>query len=122
MKKFLKQKSIWIPLLMGILFSLTSNLLGWDLKFQDLFWNDLDSTWNGKKNPLSQWLYYYGIIPALALSFLGLFILLLGYFIKRLAAYRKIALYLFLTLAIGNGLVVNGLFKEFWGVPDRPKL
>tara|TARA_B100001769_G_scaffold197848_1_gene158006 strand:+ start:329 stop:1477 length:1149 start_codon:yes stop_codon:yes gene_type:complete len=119
MKKFLKQKSIWIPLLMGILFSLTSNLLGWDLKFQDLFWNDLDSTWNGKTNPLSKWLYYYGIIPALALSFSGLFILLLGYFIKRLAAYRKIALYLFLTLAIGNGLVVNGLFKEFWGRP-RP--
>lgn len=119
LKRFLLQRSIWMPLLAGILFSLTSNLFGWDLKFQDIFWDDLGAAWLGKTNPNAQMLYHYGVTPAIAISFMGLIILMLGYFIKRLTAYRKIALYLFLVLAIGNGLVVNGLFKEYWGRP-RP--
>lgn len=119
LKSFLLQRSIWVPLLAGILFSVTSNLFGWDLKFQDIFWDDLDAAWLGKTNPNSQMLYNFGVMPAIAISFLGLIILMLGYFIKRLTAYRKIALYLFLVLAIGNGLVVNGLFKDHWGRP-RP--
>jgi len=42
-----------------------------------------------------------------------------GCFIEKLAVYRKLALFCFLVMVIGPGLIVNGFFKTCWGRP-RP--
>ena len=117
--QFLVSKDILIPILIGILISILSNSLNWDIHFQNLFWDAQLQEWVGKSHAIAQFLYNFGILPAILVPLLALFILILGYSFKALSAYRKIALYLFLVLAIGNGLIVNGLLKEHWGRP-RP--
>ncbi len=55
-------------------------------------------------NSFYQFLYDYGEWPALALSSLSLAIVLISFFAKKIARYRKEALYLFLTFAVGEEL------------------
>lgn len=116
---FIKKKEIWIPILFGIIYSVLNNYFNWDLSFQELFWNEREQLWEGKQNSFSLILYKFSVLPAIFIALTGLLIWIFSYSIQRLIFLRKIAIYLFLVLAIGNGLIVNGLFKEFWGRP-RP--
>lgn len=116
---FLKSKEIIIPIILGVLISVLSNQFNWDLRFQDLFWDTKLEQWTGKESAIAQLLYNYGVLPAILIPLFALLVLVLGYSLKALCPYRKIALYLFLVLAVGNGLLVNGLLKEYWGRP-RP--
>ena len=116
---FIKSRSILIPIILGVLFSICSNLFNWDLQFQNLFWNDSLATWVGKDDAIASFFYHYGILPAVIIPLVSLIILILSYSFKSILKFRKIALYLFLVLAIGNGVLVNGLLKEYWGRP-RP--
>ena len=116
---FLKSRSILIPIILGVLFSLFSNLFNWDLQFQNLFWDDHLAIWIGKENVIASFFYHYGIIPAVVIPLLSLIIHILSYSFKSILKFRTIALYLFLVLAIGNGILANGLLKEYWGRP-RP--
>ncbi len=67
-----------------------------------------------------------GFMPQLIKKFMIFFIvlilimLLLSLSIKKLSAYRKPLGFIFLTLCLGPGLLVNGLLKNFSGRP-RPK-
>lgn len=116
---FIKKKEIWMPIIFGILYTFLSNYFNWDLNFQELFWNDSERLWEGKQNSLSLFIYKFSILPAIIIAITALFIWIFSYSMHRLIPLRKIAIYLFLVLAIGNGLIVNGLLKEFWGRP-RP--
>lgn len=64
-------------------------------------------------------LYHYGNIPALMLGLFGLGAFILGFWVRRMASYRKIGLFLAVYLALGPGLVINAVFKDHWGRP-RP--
>lgn len=64
-------------------------------------------------------LYHYGNIPPLVLALCGLVLFILGFFVRRIANYRRIGLFLIIYLALGPGLVVNAVFKDHWGRP-RP--
>lgn len=116
---FIKKREIWIPISFGILYSVLNNYFNWDLNFQALFWNEGEQLWEGKRNNLSLLIYEFSILPAILIAITALFIWIFSYSVQRLIFLRKIGIYLFLVLAIGNGLIVNGLFKEFWGRP-RP--
>ncbi|RPG82953.1 MAG: phosphatase PAP2 family protein [Coraliomargarita sp. TMED73] len=118
-KKRLPNKYIYLPFIFGIAFSLASNLFGWDLAFQEWFRDPLNEQWTGRDKPLYTWLYHYGIVPALVVAVVSLITLILSYNLRRLIFTRRVAAYLFLLLALGNGLVTNGILKEYWGRP-RP--
>lgn len=64
-------------------------------------------------------LYNYGNIPPLILALGGLILFALSFFIRRIASYRKIGLFLVVYLILGPGLVINTVFKDNWGRP-RP--
>jgi len=64
-------------------------------------------------------LYHYGNIPPLMLGLYGLIVFVFGFFVRRLAPYRKIGLFLVVYLVLGPGLIVNTVFKDHWGRP-RP--
>ncbi|MGB0344465.1 MAG: phosphatase PAP2 family protein, partial [Coraliomargarita sp.] len=108
-----------MPLVFGLVFSLISNLLGWDLAFQELFRDASNQRWTGENQPLFDWLYHYGVIPALVVAVVSLVVLILSYSLRPLVASRRVAAYLFLLLALGNGLITNAILKEYWGRP-RP--
>ena len=64
-------------------------------------------------------LYNYGNIPPLILALCGLIMFIFSFFVRRIASYRKIGLFLVIYLILGPGLVINTVFKDHWGRP-RP--
>jgi membrane-associated PAP2 superfamily phosphatase len=66
------------------------------------------------------WLYAYGELPAFMMA-IGAFLVLLGS-LRRVAwrQYRRACLLLVLAVALGPGLLVNGLLQPLWGRP-RPR-
>jgi lipid A 4'-phosphatase len=67
-----------------------------------------------------RWLYRYGEYPALAMA-CGALLVCLGSCLRRSwCGYRRHCLFLILAVALGPGLLVNGLLKPAWGRP-RPR-
>lgn len=75
--------------------------------------------WPGNGNAFWEFVYSHASYPAFVLVGLGVIILVAGFFVPRLAAERKAALFLVLLLVLGPGLVVNALLKDNLGRP-RP--
>lgn len=76
--------------------------------------------WVSKDVGIWKFLYDYAPIPAFCLAGGALITIALSFRIAALRAYRKVALFFILVLAIGPGLIVNTFFKEHWGRP-RPR-
>lgn len=104
-------------LIKGLLFPLLALLIYAPWSAQIDLWTSHQFYHNGHfdSSIYLDWIYNYGIWPAWTLAVLGLIGLLSG---KR--EFRRVSLFLLLTLAIGSGLIVHGAFKENWGRP-RPK-
>jgi lipid A 4'-phosphatase len=71
---------------------------------------------------LNPWrfLYDYGTIPAIVLAVASLFAFIGSFWIRKIAPYRRAFLFFVLLMIIGPGLVVNTIFKGYWGRP-RPR-
>ncbi len=78
-----------------------------------LSWPYLD----GKPSTVINFLTPY---PAYLLAGGGFVMALLGWFSSRLRPWRKDGLFLVLLLALGPGLLINGVIKPLWGRP-RPE-
>jgi membrane-associated PAP2 superfamily phosphatase len=72
----------------------------------------------GRQFPWGQ-LYTYGEIPPVMFVLCALALYMAARFGKLKAAYTRPCLVVILTVAIGPGMIVNGILKERWGRP-RP--
>jgi len=72
----------------------------------------------GKLQPW-KFLYRYGEYPAYTMGTVALIIAIAGYFRPSLYSIRRQALYVAIVLIIGPGILVNTIFKGYWGRP-RP--
>lgn len=72
------------------------------------------------KGPILNALFDYGTIPANLTALIATILLLGSYLFKKLKNYRNPCLVLLLVYAMGAGLIINGMLKEYWGRP-RPK-
>lgn len=91
-------------------------LSGWlDLETSHLFFEKGDFS----SFPLWKWLYVYGIWPAW-----GMMIISFGALICSIAPkfrqWLRPSLFLILTMGVGSGLIIHGVFKDHWGRP-RPR-
>lgn len=75
--------------------------------------------WPGESWLWSRLLYRYGEAPAVLVGVFGLGAFSLSFFSPKWRAWRGPGLFLFLLLALGSGLLVNGLGKALLGRP-RP--
>jgi membrane-associated PAP2 superfamily phosphatase len=66
------------------------------------------------------WLYDYGEYPAIILALGASAVVLRSVWWPRWACYRRPCLCVVLAVALGPGLLVNGLLKPIWGRP-RPR-
>lgn len=66
------------------------------------------------------WLYHYGQYPAILMAFGAAFVFLRSFVQHSWAGYRRRCLILVLSVALGPGLLVNGILKPYWGRP-RPR-
>jgi lipid A 4'-phosphatase len=90
-----------------------------DLRLAASFYSAAQGWYLTRTAPWS-WLYDYGEYPAIVLS-IGAFLVLVGSFWRtKWASYRRQCLFLVLAVALGPGLVVNGILKPAWGRP-RPR-
>ena len=67
-----------------------------------------------------RFLYDFGTIPAIIIASASLATFIGSFWIRKITAYRSIALFLVLVMIVGPGLIVNTVFKEHWGRP-RPR-
>jgi membrane-associated PAP2 superfamily phosphatase len=78
------------------------------------------SSWFLKKAAPWSWLYGYGDYPGILMA-TGAALILVGSFVRHAwTSYRRHCLILVLAVALGPGLVVNGILKPLWGRP-RPR-
>ncbi|MBL0378439.1 MAG: phosphatase PAP2 family protein [Desulfofustis sp. PB-SRB1] len=107
-----------IPLLLAAAVTVPFYIWDIDLIAQSYFYQD--GHWYLRNNKALKLLYDYGPIPGLAVAVIGLLIFIVGLFFTSMRRTRRVGLFLVLFMAVGSGLVVNALFKEYWGRP-RPR-
>lgn len=107
------------PIAVLLVLTVLFRIFPWDLQLQSAFYQIENGWWFLEEHFLIILLDKYGYIPALIMSLLSAFVLIAGFRRFRFEKFRKIALLFLLTLAIGPGLFVHGVFKEHWGRP-RP--
>ena len=111
---------VWVPL--SILLGLT--ILFWftdlDIAIQSLLYSPAEEEWIWGHSQPWQFLYSFGVLPAVSIAVLALVVFLAGYGLPKIKKHRKKALFLVLLMALGPGLTVNLIFKDHWGRP-RPR-
>lgn len=78
-----------------------------------------DNGWFLARKPLWAWLHHYGTIPGLVMTLAALIGWGSGHFVPALASLRRPCMVVALTSIIAAGLLVNAVFKPYWGRP-RP--
>ena len=101
-----------------ILISILFAVLDLDRSISAQFF-DPELKWSMGGDWLWSRLYRYGTIPGAILAVACLAAWLTTFFNDRLAAWRPYFLLVVLTTAIAAGLLVNSVFKPYWGRP-RP--
>ncbi len=104
----------WGPLLLVLLVTPFTHF--WDLNLTRFAFSEKAFS----SHAFYQFFYDWGELPAITLSIGALLVVIAGVFSAKFRGWRKEALYLFLTFAIGGGLITNAVLKEYWGRP-RPK-
>ena len=109
----------FIPIFILIIITVIFRSTDWDLKIAGHFF---DSELNSFRVDASPWYFFYkfGEYPAIISVTVAAFILAIGFFNKVLKSYRFRSLLVILLLIIGPGIIINGIFKEYWGRP-RPR-
>ncbi|MEW5838109.1 MAG: phosphatase PAP2 family protein [Pseudomonadota bacterium] len=111
-------------ILLGLM--LASSLPFWiwplDIQVSSLFYHPelggKDAAWPVQNLPFVQFCYKAAPILTMLVALPALFILLFGAWFARIKTWRAYAAVVVLTVVLGPGLLVNGIFKEFW---DRPR-
>lgn len=85
-----------------------------DIKIQSYFYKP-GLGWFMKHEQPWDFLYRYGTIPAVLLSIFSVLLMILSYMTIKYFKYRKIALFLILTMLIGPGIIINITLKDHWG-------
>jgi membrane-associated PAP2 superfamily phosphatase len=127
MKTTRDYRRLWLPDLAGVL---TVAALGtvpfWltrlDLRLAAWFFRPAADGTPAWLHTAFPWLpiYRFGTWPALVLALGAAAWLVLGAVHTRFRRTRLQAAYLLLTMVLGPGLIINGLFKDHWGRP-RPR-
>jgi membrane-associated PAP2 superfamily phosphatase len=109
-----------IPLAIGIVLSVLTLLLRLDRQFADFFYNAETRSWAWSGLLVERLIYKLSPVPAFLMFGGGALAALASIRVERLRSWRRTGLCFALCMLLGPGLVVNGVFKEFYGRP-RPK-
>jgi membrane-associated PAP2 superfamily phosphatase len=107
------------PLLLVVAATVALCVTGWDAGLVRLFYSASEAGFPYRNVQPWQAIYHYGELPGLILGLGGLALVLGGWMVPRLRCWRKAGAFLALSLALGPGLLVNGILKPYWGRP-RP--
>ena len=113
-----KARDFAIPITILVLATIVIAVTGADLFASAPFC--IDGKWPiGDQQPWHL-LYLLDRGPSIGLGLCGLAAALIGSIYKQRHSWIKPGLFLVILLALGPGLIVNSIFKEYWGRP-RPR-
>jgi len=110
---------IFLPLLALIVLTAAFRLTSLDTAVCRVFYGTADNAWPWASSEPWAFAYRYGNLPGLVLGGGGLIVAIASLFWSRLRPYRRAGFFLAAVLAMGPGLLVNGVFKPYWCRP-RP--
>lgn len=112
------------PIILPLLIALVLTVLAWltriDFMWQDLFFNEQTGKWFLKNDLIVNLIYEISPIPAFAVFAISLIVVLTSIWKKTWRRFNRIAICWLLVMALGPGLIVNAVFKDWYGRP-RPK-
>jgi lipid A 4'-phosphatase len=108
----------WLPFALLLGLSALFHFSQIDLALQHKFWSPEKGWWLAK-NPFIQFLYHYGTWPAVIVGGGSTLLWVGSTLMGRWQQTRPLSLFLSLLLIIGLGLIINGIFKDYFGRP-RP--
>lgn len=118
---FRRRGAIVIVEILAVLTAVSAVLVLFDVDRSVAFrFYDPGRGWPIGRQALWMWLYRYGTVPGLLLTLAALLGFVLSYRTRWLQPWRRELLVVFLTAVIGGGVLVNALFKPYWGRP-RPR-
>lgn len=113
-----KMRDFSIPIAILVLATAVITVTGADLKISSLFC--IGGKWPvGDQQPWHL-LYLSDRLPAIVLATTALIAAIIGGIYKQRRSWIKPGLFLVILLALGPGLIVNTVFKDYWGRP-RPR-
>lgn len=104
-----------LPLIAVIIYAPFSGALDLAIS-KHFFLNDLF-----QEVSISKIFYKFGEIPGLLLGAGSILVYLSSYLDDRFVKWRKAAAVVAIVFLVGPGLLINGVFKEFWG-RSRPRM
>lgn len=116
MKSFILNNKLWLLPILAMLI-ITSFTPALDLAMSRYFYQG-DSGFSN--NAFFTFMYNYGFYPGDLTALAAGIGIILSFCSEKFKSWRKPALVLFLTMAIGAGLFVHAALKDHWGRP-RPK-
>ncbi len=111
---------VFIPLVVGLVLSGLTLAFHLDRRLGDCFYHAETGTWAWSGLLAERLIYKLSPIPAFVVFGAGALVALGSIWVERWRSWRRTGLCLCLCMLLGPGLVVNGIFKEFYGRP-RPK-
>ena len=120
MKTSSKRPPLYGPLLITLLLTLVAWVTRIDYAAADLFFNKADGVWFLKDKLVVELVYNLTPVPAFIIFGLSVIVLLGGIWKETWRKWRRQAFCWILAMAIGPGIVVNSIFKDWYGRP-RPK-
>jgi membrane-associated PAP2 superfamily phosphatase len=112
--------AIWIPLAVLAIGTLVAWLTDIDRDLASVFYDRTRGGWfSGQYWPFAM-AYRYGEILGFLPVLVALVVLIASIWVIRLRKWRRASVFLIAVLALGPGLAVNGILKEYWGRP-RPR-
>ena len=110
-----------IVLVFGVALTAVIDVMGWDLAWTATFYQPggPNNGWvHAREFPWNA-LYDYGEIPGLAPLAMALVLYVVVLIGRAPRRYARPCMVIVLTIALGPGLLVNGILKDYWGRP-RP--
>jgi membrane-associated PAP2 superfamily phosphatase len=113
---------ILVPLVILIVLTGLVRMFNLDLRTSIAFYDAGNSAevWPWNLNPVIQFLYVYGTIPAIGAASIAGIIWIASAFRPELVKHRGLAMFMALVMAVGPGLIINAVFKDHFGRP-RPR-
>ena len=111
-------RDVAFPIVFLVMATMAITATGADVKLSSLFC--IGGKWPvGDQQPW-QFLYLLDRGPSIALGLCGLIAAVTGALYRQRRSWIRPGLFLVVLLALGPGLIVNSVFKEYWGRP-RPR-
>jgi membrane-associated PAP2 superfamily phosphatase len=109
---------ILVPVLVLLVATAAVRMFDLDLRLTRLAFDGTGWPWN--QNGFIQLMYDYGTWPAITMASIAGAVWIGSAFIKEFRGNRTLAMFVALSMVVGPGLLVNALFKEYYGRP-RPR-